>query len=46
MYDGEKIITMADFEDLYIEVRKLRRENKKLKAELEEYKMYESDEIA
>lgn len=44
--DENTSLTIQDYEDLLIEVTKLRRENKKLKKELEEYKLYENDYIA
>lgn len=39
-------ITVQDYENLLIKVRKLQRENRKLRKALEEYQLYEDDEIA
>ncbi len=44
--DEEGAITIKDYEDLVIKVRRLQRENRRLKKLLEEYELYSDDNIA
>lgn len=42
--DEESSLTLKDYEDLLIKYNKLKREYKKVMKELEEYRLYNSDE--
>lgn len=42
--DEESSLTLKDYEDLLIKYNKLKREYKKAMKELEEYRLYNSDE--
>ena len=42
--DEERSLTVKDYEDLLIKYNKLKREYKKAMKELEEYRLYNSDE--
>ena len=42
--DEESSLTVKDYEDLLIKYNKLKREYKKAMKELEEYRLYNSDE--